>query len=227
MRVMVEDLSKFEGKEVEVWGWVYRHRTTKNAVFIVLRDATGIVQIVFKPDNSYFALAGDLTIESSIKVSGTVKKDSRAPGGFEIAGKELQVVHKAERFPITKDQSTEFLLDVRHLWLRSQRLNKILRIRDHAIKYFREFFAKEGFWEVHPPILTKTGAEGGATLFALDYFGEEAYLSQTAQLYLEALIFVLEKVYSFTPSFRAEKSRTRKHLTEFWHLEAEAAWFEN
>ncbi len=227
MRVKIEDLHKHIGKEVEVWGWVYRHRTTKNAVFIVLRDATGIVQVIFKPDNNFFNAAGDLSIESSIKVKGMLKEDPRAPGGYEIAGEWLEVVHKAERFPITKDHSPEFLLDVRHLWLRSQRLNKIMRVRDRAMSYFREFFRKEDFWEVHPPIFTKTGAEGGATLFAVDYFGEEAYLSQTAQLYLEAMIFVLERVYSLTPSFRAEKSRTRKHLTEFWHLEAEAAWFEN
>ncbi len=227
MRVMVSELGKHIGKDVEVWGWVYRHRTTKNAVFIVLRDSSGIVQVVFKPDNEFFNLAGDLTIESSVKIRGVPRKESRAPTGIEISGKSLEIVHKAERFPITKDQSTEFLLDVRHLWLRSQRMNKILKIRDKALKYFREFFAMNNFWEVHPPIITKTGAEGGSTLFPLDYFGTEAYLSQTGQLYLEAMIYVLERVYSLTPSFRAEKSKTRKHLAEYWHLEAEAAWFEN
>ncbi len=224
MRTMISELAGKVGEEVEIWGWVYRHRVTKNAVFVVLRDSSGIVQVVFKDPNSE---AANLSIESSVKIKGIVKEDPRAPTGIEVEGKWIEIVHLAERFPITKDQSTEFLLDVRHLWLRSQKMGKILKIRDLSLRYFREFFHNEGFWEVHPPIITKTGAEGGSTLFGFDYFGEEAYLSQTGQLYLEALIYVLERVYSFTPSFRAEKSKTRKHLTEFWHLEAEMAWFSN
>ncbi len=223
MRILISKLGENIGKEVEIWGWVYRQRVTKNASFLIVRDSTGIVQVVFKGESD----AENTSIESSVKIRGIVKEDKRAPTGIEVEGKSIEIVHKAERFPITKDQSTEFLLDVRHLWVRSQRMNRILKIRDLSLRYFRDFFYKNNFWEVHPPIITKTGAEGGSTLFGFDYFGDEAYLSQTGQLYLEALIYVLERVYSITPSFRAEKSKTKKHLAEFWHLEAEMAWFSN
>jgi len=166
-------------------------------------------------------------IESSITVTGTVKKDGRAPGGYELQATDFRVTHFSETFPITKDQSTEFLLDVRHLWLRSQHLTNMLKARHFIVKYLREFFDEQGFWEISPPIITKSGCEGGSTLFSLDYFGEKAYLTQSGQLYNEAFITALEKVFILAPSFRAEKSRTVKHLTEYWHLEEEAAYFDN
>ncbi len=207
-------------------GWVYRHRVTKNAVFVLLRDSTGVIQCVFKPDNPDFQKASDLYIESSVIIEGEVRPDERAPGGAELKAEKLEVVCNREPFVITKDQSTEFLMDVRHLSVRAQKITRAMIAREKMMKYFREFFEKEGFHEVFPPIFTVAGAEGGATLFEVPYFGKKVYLSQSAQLYLEALIFSLEKVYSLTPSFRAEKSHTSKHLTEYWHLEAEMAWWD-
>ncbi len=220
-----EALEKKEGK-FRLRGWVYRHRVTKNAVFMLLRDATGVIQCVFKPDNPDFEKASELYIESSVIIEGEVKPDERAPGGAEMKAGSLQVISRGEPFPITKDQSTEFLMDIRHLSIRSQRITKAMLAREKMMKYFREFFEQEGVHEVFPPVFTVAGAEGGAELFEVPYFGKKVYLSQSAQLYLEALIFSLEKVYSLTPSFRAEKSHTSKHLTEYWHLEAEMAFWD-
>ncbi|MCD6404063.1 MAG: asparagine--tRNA ligase [Nanoarchaeota archaeon] len=220
----IKDLPKHVGKRVKVRGWIFRRRELKDKVFLVLRDSTGIVQCVVPSSLKGVEKA---RIESSVIVSGPLKKDKRAPGGHEIAVEKLKVVGEAEVFPITKDQSVEFLLDVRHLWLRSRKLTAIMKVKDTALRAAREWFHKHGFWEVTPPIIVSGACEGGATLFKFKYFDKTAFLSQSAQLYLEALIYSLEKVYSLTPSFRAEKSRTRRHLAEYWHLEGEAAWVDH
>lgn len=216
-----------DGGKARIRGWVYRHRASKTAVFVIVRDPTGIIQCTFKPDSKNFADAEKLLMESAVEIEGVVKKDERAPGGFEIAGECLKIIHIAERFPITKDQSPEFLLDNRHLWVRSRQMTAMMQIKDTLLVSAREWFHSQSWTEVTPPILTSNACEGGSTLFELDYFGQKGYLSQSAQLYLEALIFSLGKVYSITPSFRAEKSRTRRHLAEYWHLEGESAFSGN
>ncbi len=210
---------KFEGKKVKIRGWVYRKRQLKGKTFLVLRDSTGIVQCVLEGETP-------ASIESSVEVSGVLRRDKRAPTGYEIIVEKISIVGLSERFPITKDQSVEFLLDVRHLWLRSRKLTAIMKIKETVLESAREWFKKNGFHEVTPPIIVSGQCEGGSTLFSFNYFGKKAYLSQSAQLYLESLIFSLEKVYSLTPSFRAEKSRTRRHVAEYWHLEAEMAWMD-
>ncbi len=220
----VNELKDHVGKTVSVRGWVYRCRSGKAMAFIILRDSTGIVQCIFPADSPYYKTADSLLIESSCTIKGKVKKDERAPGGFEIEADKLEVYQKADIFPIAENQSVEFLLDKRHLWIRSQEQNAILKIKATAMAAAREWFAKNKFFEVTPPIVTTNACEGGSTLFSFKYFDQVAYLSQSAQMYLEALIYNLEKVYSITPSFRAEKSRTLRHLAEYWHLEPEMAW---
>ncbi|UCC57966.1 MAG: asparagine--tRNA ligase [Candidatus Bathyarchaeum sp.] len=214
----------FDGKQVNVRGWVYRKRTGKKVVFVVLRDATGIIQCTVKRDSLSWDEAQKVSIESSVTVSGTVRSDGRAPGGFEISINELKIVGLAEAFPITKDQSEEFRRDVRHLWLRSQKMNAIMKIRSKVLKLVHEFFRKKTFIEVSPPMFISSAVEGGATLFGVKYFDRDLYLTQSAQLHLEVLIASLEKVYCIAPSFRAEKSRTIRHLAEYWHIEAEQAF---
>lgn len=225
----IEDVKKDgkAGEEVKLRGWVYRERSTKKVAFVTLRDSTGTIQCVFKKGSDGFEKASDTRIESSIRIKGTVKKDERAPGGFEIQGKTFEHYHKADKFPITEEPSTSFLMDVRHLWLRSPQIRKMIKARQNTLDYFREFFREKEFYEVQPPLLTQAGVEGGSTLFELDYFDETAYLTQSSQLYLEAFMTSLENVYCIAPSFRAEKSRTSRHLTEYWHLEAEMAWYRN
>ncbi len=223
----IADIEKMkEGQKVELKGWIYRQRASKNVAFIVLRDSTGIIQIVYGKEvgNKIFEKASTILIESSIKIKGIIKKDARAPSGFEIEGTDFEIINKAERFPITKDQSTEFLLNMRHLWIRSQKLTNVFKIKDTLFYAARDYLRKDGWYETQSPMITACAGEGGSTLFKMDYFGHKAYLAQTGQLYSEALIFALEKVYCFAPSFRAEKSKTRKHLTEYWHLEPEGAW---
>ncbi|MGC8568219.1 MAG: asparagine--tRNA ligase [Candidatus Micrarchaeia archaeon] len=211
-------------------GWIYRKRSSGGKQFIMLRDSTGNIQCVVDKskvgkkdwedlDNAY--------IESSVKLSGTLKADERAPSGVEVEVDSIKVVHSGEQFPITEYQSPEFLLDVRHLWLRSQKMTNIMRIRSHVFKYAREFLDSHMFYEITPPILTVAGGETGADLFEVKYFDRKAFLTESSQLYAEAMIFSLEKVYSFAPSFRAEKSRTIKHLAEYWHLEPEIAYYNN
>lgn len=225
--IKIADVAGKDGKEVALRGWCSRVRTQKNLVFAILKDSSGSIQVAFKQEDvgdEIFKAASSLTIESSVKLTGTVAKDPRAPGGYEVQGKTLETVHLAERFPIVKDKSPEFLLDVRHLWLRSDQITNVTIVKDALLAAAREWFKKEGWFETTPPIISPSACEGGSTVFEIDYFGESAYLSQSAQMYLEALIFPLEKVWSLTPSFRAEKSRTTRHLAEYWHLEAEAAW---
>ncbi len=217
------------GEEIELRGWVYRKRESGGIIFVIIRDHTGIIQISIKKDNvdaNSWNDANETSIESSIKVRGIIKEDPRAPGNYEIEAKEFKLIHKAEPFPITEYQSPELLLDFRHLWLRSQKMTKIMRIRSYVFRYIREFLDERDFYEITPPILTKAGGETGADLFEVKYFNEKAYLTESSQLYAEAMIFSLEKVYSFAPSFRAEKSRTVKHLAEYWHLEPEMAYYD-
>jgi len=215
---------RFEGKQVDVRGWIYRKRESKDVIFVVVRDATGVIQCTVKRDSPTWSEAEKVTIESSVALTGTVRSDKRAPGGFEISTDKLQIVGLAETFPITKDQSEEFRRDIRHLWLRSQRMKTIMRIRSEVLKFTHEFFRKRDFIEVSPPMFISSAVEGGSTLFNVKYFDRDMYLTQSAQLHLEVLISSLEKVYCVAPSFRAEKSRTIRHLTEYWHVEAEQAF---
>jgi asparaginyl-tRNA synthetase len=216
--------NRLEGKRVAVRGWVYRKREEKQTIFLLVRDSTGIIQCPVKKDSKAWPEAEKTTIESSLTLEGAVKKDSRAPGGFEIVTDELSIIGLAELFPITKDKSEEFLRDVRHLWLRSRRMNLVMKVRSEVLRFAHEFFKKREFVEVSPPMFITSACEGGSTLFGLKYFDQDMYLTQSAQLYLEILIYSLEKVYCVAPSFRAEKSRTIRHLTEYWHIEAEQAF---
>jgi asparaginyl-tRNA synthetase len=218
---------KFTGREVELKGWIYRTRTVGMKVFVVMRDSTGLLQVTIakgevRPD--VFEAAAKALIESSVKAFGTVVQDKRAPGGYEVRAMDFTVIQFAEKYPITEDQSEEFLLDVRHLWVRSQRMTQVFRVRHSVIGAIHAYFRDHGFWQVDPPMITPAGSEGGSTLFEMDYFGRKAYLTQSWQLYAEALVLAMERIYYVGPSFRAEKSRTTRHLTEYWHAEMEEAW---
>ncbi|MBI4447685.1 asparagine--tRNA ligase [Candidatus Woesearchaeota archaeon] len=213
--------------EVQLRGWVYRERKSKSLAFIIIRDSTNIIQCVIKKETvpeDVWNDAEKVLVESSVELSGEIKKDVRAPSGYEVSAKNFKIVQLAENFPITKDQSTEFLLDKRHLWIRSRKLTAVMKVKEAVLRGSREYFYKKNWHEVTPPIITGSNCEGGSTVFEIKYFNEKAYLSQSAQLYLEALIFSLDKVFSLTPSFRAERSKTSRHLAEYWHLEGEAAW---
>ena len=226
VELLTDDLA---GQTVSVKGWVYRIRKTKERVFIVVRDSTGIVQALVERSqvsDDVWETANKLYIESSLILKGKLRKDERAPTGYEIDVESLTPVSIGEPFPIGKDLSVEFLLDNRHLWVRSQKLTKIMKARHHVINYLQEYLQSEGFWNLTPPIIIKSACEGGAALFSVDYFGERAHLTESSQLYGEALIYSLEKIYVFAPSFRAEPSRTVRHLAEYWHLEPEAAWYD-
>ncbi len=221
-----EAIKKGRG-EVNIRGWVYRERKSKDVMFIVLRDSTGIIQCVIKQDKiarQEWELAEKILIESSMEVTGVIREDKRAPEGYEIDVKHIVVIHIAEPFPITKDQSTEFLLDKRHLWLRSRKLSAVMKVRSTVMKAFREFFYKNGYYEMEPPIFTPTSSEGGSDLFEVKYYNQKMYLTQSWQLYAEAAIFALEKIFCISPCFRSEKSKTTRHLSEFWMAEMEAAW---
>jgi asparaginyl-tRNA synthetase len=224
MSVRCNDIKSIDyiGKQVTLRGWIHRIRRQKENTFIILRDDRGgVIQTIFPTEK-----AAHLTIQSSIEITGILRRDPRAPeGGYEIKGNDLKTFSIAESdFPIGKYQSAELLLDKRHLTLRSRRMIAIAKIRASIIKFAREWFMVNDWIEVTAPIIVKGAVEGGSTLFKLKYFDEEVYLSQSAQLYLEAMIFCLGPVWSLTPSFRAEKTRTVRHLTEFSHLEAEAPW---
>lgn len=210
-----------EDEKVTIRGWVYRKREGKSLIFLLIRDGTGFIQCTVKKDSPSWTEAERLTIESSVKLEGTAKPDKRAPGGYEITAESIEVIGLAELFPITKDQSEQFLRDVRHLWLRSRRMNLVMKIRDKVFQFARNFFKKKDFTEISPPMFISAAVEGGSTLFGLKYFDQNLYLTQSSQLYLEILIYSLEKVYCIAPSFRAEKSRTIRHLTEYWHIEGE------
>jgi asparaginyl-tRNA synthetase len=210
------------GREVMIRGWVYRLRKQKENAFVLVRDDRGgVIQCVFPVEK-----ATQLTIESSVEVTGIVSQDARAPeGGYEIKGNNLRIYNIAgSDYPIGEYQSEELLLDKRHLAMRMRKMIAIAKIRATVLDYARRWFVENNWMEVTAPVIVKGAVEGGSTLFKLKYFDEEAYLSQSAQLYLEAMIFSLGPVWSLTPSFRAERSRTVRHLAEFSHLEAEAPW---
>ena len=227
----VSKVGSYENRTVSLKGWLYNKRSSGKIIFIIIRDGTGIIQCVGSRKDigdEVFLQLDRLNQESSLKVQGTVKRDSRAPGGYEIAMTNCQIISEAfEDYPISlKEHGVEFLLDKRHLWIRTPRQRAILRIRAEIVKACRDFLDEEGFINVDAPILTPSACEGTTTLFATEYFGEEAYLSQSGQLYNEAAIMSLGKVYCFGPAFRAEKSKTRRHLTEFWMVEPEAAFMQ-
>jgi asparaginyl-tRNA synthetase len=219
-----EAVKKGEGR-VTVRGWVYRKRVLKEKIFIVLRDATGILQLVLPREK--FKTAEELNLESSLVVTGVLVKEPRAPGGVELHVENIEWAYVGEPYPINEDAAvahSEYLLDVRHLWLRSRKMQAVLKVRHTVFGAIHDYFRKSGFYEVQTPMFITAAVEGGATLFKVDYFGQPVYLTQSSQFYLEALIYSLEKVYVVAPSFRAEPSRTRRHLTEFWHAEMEIAW---
>lgn len=222
---------KKTGQSVRLRGWVHRQRTAGKMAFVVLRDGSGTVQCTVKggvADDASLEAAKAATLESSVALlEGTAVADERAPGGFEVKATKVVLHSKSEPFPLRGEQGTEFELDKRHLWLRSTELSAILRIKHRLYKAIHDFYHAEGFAQVDPSVITTNACEGGSTLFTFEYFGQTAYLSQSAQMYLEGCIFGLPKVYSITNSFRAEKSRTSKHLTEFHHLEAEYAWWDS
>jgi asparaginyl-tRNA synthetase len=215
------------GQTVRLRGWVLRTRSSGGILFLVLRDRTGIVQVTGRRDvlgDATFEAAEHVQIEGAVSVEGTVAEDRRAPDGREVRANRVDVIDSGEPFPIFSDQTEEFRLDKRHLAIRSQESVAIFRVKAELLRAFREFLDREDVIEMTPPIISGNAAEGGAEAFQIDYFGRPGYLSQTAQLYLEALLFPHERVYALTPSFRAEKSRTTRHITEFLHLEVELAW---
>jgi asparaginyl-tRNA synthetase len=224
--ITIEEALKAGSADVNLRGWVYRERKSNKFIFIVLRDESDIIQCVISKSKNpeVFDEAEKLTIESSLKLSGTVKADDRAPTGYEVSVSELEIVQIADPFPITEHQSPELLYDNRHLWIRSRKLNAILKIRHTVVGAIHEFFRSNGYYEFDAPIFQPSQSEGGATLFEVKYFDDITYLSQTWQLYAEAGIFSLGKIYNMGPTFRAEKSKTSRHLSEFWMAEMEAAW---
>jgi asparaginyl-tRNA synthetase len=228
-KISIKDLSEHVGKEVTLSGWLYNKRSSGKIKFIVLRDGTGYLQCVYFKGNvsdEVFETADKIGQESSISVSGKVKEEKRAPGGYELDATDLKIISEAVDYPITpKEHGVEFLMDNRHLWLRSSKQVAILKIRHRIVKAIRDFFDERGFTLMDPPILTPAACEGTSTLFETEYFDlGKAYLTQSGQLYAEAGAMALGKVYTFGPTFRAEKSKTRRHLTEFWMVEPEVAF---
>jgi asparaginyl-tRNA synthetase len=227
----ISEIGKHEGQTVTIRGWLYNLRESGKLLFPQFRDGSGIIQGVV-PKNAVtpevFDAVKTLTQESSVIVEGKVRADKRAPGGYELDVANVQVVQRvpeSDPYPITpKEHGTDFLMEHRHLWVRSQRQAAILRVRAEIIKAARDFFDERGFTLTDPPIITPAACEGTTTLFPVDYFDDQAYLTQSGQLYAEAMAMALGKVYSFGPTFRAEKSKTRRHLTEFWMVEPEVAY---
>jgi asparaginyl-tRNA synthetase len=226
--VRIEDVGRHVGQEIELRGWVHQRRGSGKVAFLVLRDGSGILQTVgVKGElaDEAFARLDNLPQESAVIVTGVPRAEARAPGGYEMALTGVTVVHLAQPYPITpKEHGTEFLMDHRHLWLRSPRQNAILRVRATLISALRNYFDSRGFVLVDAPIFTPNACEGTTTLFETQYFDQKAYLTQSGQLYMEAAAMAFGKVYSFGPTFRAEKSKTRRHLIEFWMLEPEMAY---
>jgi asparaginyl-tRNA synthetase len=229
-RAYIEELGGHVGEEVTLTGWLYNRRSSGKVHFLLIRDGTGVCQCVASLSDlgaEAFAAADHLGQETSLEVTGTVREDKRAPGGRELIARSFKVVAAAVDYPITpKDHGVAFLLDLRHLWIRSSRQHAILRVRSEVEAACRDFFHERGFVLFDSPILTPTSCEGTTNLFEIDYFGErKAYLTQSGQLYAEAGALAFGKVYCFGPTFRAEKSKTRRHLTEFWMVEPEVAYF--
>lgn len=229
--IKIDDIlqGKKTDKIVNIRGWIYRTRSSGNIVFTIIRDSSGTIQTTIKKDNlsdKEFEDAKKALIESSLEIQGTVKKDMRAPGGYELQASKVKIISFAEPFPIVKDQSPEFLLDQRHLWIRSQKLTSIMKIRSTIVGAIHRFFRDKGYYEFDAPVLQPNQCEGGSTLFEVKYYDNKTYLSQSWQLYAEAAVFSLEKIYNMGPTFRAEKSKTSRHLSEFWMAEMEVAWMD-
>lgn len=229
-KAYIEEISQHQGEEVLIQGWLYNSRSSGKVIFLLVRDGTGIIQcVVSRADvtEEEFSLAEEITQESSLEVYGLVRADQRAPGGYELLVKRLRLLQKAVDYPITpKEHGVDFLLDRRHLWVRSRRQFAILRIRSELVRAIRDYLDSRGFILFDAPIFTPNAVEGTTTLFEVDYFGSKAYLTQSGQLYQEAGAMAFGKVYCFGPAFRAEKSKTRKHLTEFWMVEPEVAFLD-
>ena len=230
MKIYISDIAKYENQEITLKAWLYNKRSSGKLHFLQLRDGTAEIQaVVFKGNVSeeVFELADKIPQESSVEIVGTVKKHDRSKIGFEIDVKDLKVIAYSHDYPITpKEHGTHFLMDHRHLWLRSLRQKAILKIRHRIIKSVRDFFDNHGFTLVDAPIFTPNACEGTTNLFETDYFDTKAYLTQSGQLYMEAAAMAVGKAYCFGPTFRAEKSKTRRHLTEFWMVEPEVAFFD-
>lgn len=227
-RIRIIDSKNYVGKEVEISGWVANKRSSGKIAFLEIRDGSAYFQGVIvksEVDEEIFSLAKSINQETSVLVRGTIQEDSRSKFGYEINIHQLTVVGESEGYPITpKEHGTDFLMDHRHLWLRSSKQHAIMQIRNEVIRATYEFFNKEGFIKVDPPILTGSAAEDTTELFHTEYFDQDAYLSQSGQLYMEAAAMAFGKVFSFGPTFRAEKSKTRRHLIEFWMIEPEMAF---
>lgn len=226
--VSVEHIARFEGQDITIKGWIRNRRSSGKLSFLMLRDGTGDLQAILSKaevGEDQFALSGQLTQESSVVLTGKPRKDVRAPGGFELDVSKIQVIQIAEPFPIQpKEHGTGFLMEYRHLWLRSRRQHAILRVRHEIIRTCRNFFDDRGFTLIDTPIFTPNACEGTTTLFQTQYFDQVAYLAQSGQLYGEAAAAAFGKIYCFGPTFRAEKSKTRRHLMEFWMVEPEMAY---
>src|SRR5438128_7642118 len=229
MHVYIEDIGTHDGEEVTIKGWLHNRRSSGKIHFLILRDGSGFIQAVMSKaavGDDLFRAADHLSQETSVIVTGTVRADTRAPSGYEIDVKSLEVVGESHEFPITpKEHGIDYLLDRRHLWIRTERQQAILRVRHEVINAVRDFFNGRGFILADTPIFTPAACEGTTTLFPTQYFEDQtAYLTQSGQLYVEANAMALGRVYSFGPTFRAEKSKTRRHLTEFWMVEPEMAY---
>ncbi|MCE7792137.1 asparagine--tRNA ligase [Salipaludibacillus sp. CUR1] len=231
MKTTISEVGKHVGETVTIGAWLANKRSSGKIAFLQLRDGTGFIQGVLvkaEAGEETFQKAKELTQESSLYITGVVREDDRAPSGYELTVQGFEVIHEANDYPITpKEHGTEFLMDHRHLWLRSKRQHAIMKIRNEIIRATYEFFNDNGFVKVDPPILTGSSAEGTTNLFHTKYFDEDAFLSQSGQLYMEAAAMALGKVFSFGPTFRAEKSKTRRHLIEFWMIEPEMAFMDH
>ncbi|WP_026560178.1 asparagine--tRNA ligase [Bacillus sp. J37] len=230
MKTTIAEVGKYVGQEVTIGVWLANKRSSGKIAFLQLRDGTGFIQgVVVKAEveEEIFNKAKAITQETSLYISGIVREDERSPFGYELGITNIKVITESVDYPITpKEHGTEFLMDHRHLWLRSKRQHAVMKIRNEIIRSTYEFFNNEGFVKVDPPILTGSAPEGTSELFHTKYFDEDAYLSQSGQLYMEAAAMALGKVFSFGPTFRAEKSKTRRHLIEFWMIEPEMAFYE-
>ncbi|MBM3228408.1 asparagine--tRNA ligase [Candidatus Pacearchaeota archaeon] len=223
---IAEAIKKASGKVV-VRGWIHRERGSNEFKFIILRDSSDIIQCVLKKEkfSDKWSDIDKLQIESSLEIEGTIKKDKRAPTGYEIEADKINIIGFSKDFPINKSLNEELLGDRRHLWLRSRKMTAIMKIRSRYVQAREQFFREQGFYRFDTPVLQPTQSEGGSTVFEVKYYDSKAYLAQTWQLYGEAAIFALEKVYNMGPTFRAEKSKTSRHLSEFWMAETEVAWW--
>ncbi|MFG6114555.1 asparagine--tRNA ligase [Halobacillus sp. MO56] len=231
MKTTIAEVHKHVGEEVTIGAWLANKRSSGKIAFLQLRDGTGFMQgVVVKAEvgEEKFQEAKGLTQESSLYVTGTIVEDTRSPLGFEMQVSDFELIHEAVDYPITpKNHGTEFLMDHRHLWLRSKKQHAVMKVRNEIIRATYEFFNEQGYVKVDPPILTGASAEGTTELFHTKYFDEDAYLSQSGQLYMEAAAMAFGKVFSFGPTFRAEKSKTRRHLIEFWMIEPEMAFMDH